>query len=96
MPLLRQLMQIISCIAMITHSVKYPTVVFGDIRKTAYVRGLELKDIFINPCVVLQTNKQFSKCKGCPKDTYKKFYSSSDLQGFCKKKTFLINLLMSY
>lgn len=62
--------------------------VLGDIRKTAYVKGLELKDIFINPCVVSQTNKQFNKCKGCPKDIFKKFYLSNDLKGFCKKKHF--------
>lgn len=73
---------------MITHSVKYPTVVSEDIRKTVYARGLELKDIFINLCVVLQTNKQFSKCEGCPKNTYKKFYPSRDLKDFCKKKHF--------
>lgn len=75
-------------IAMITYSMKYPTVVFGDIRKTACVRGLELKDIFINPCVVSQTNKQFSKCKSCPKDISKKFCPSNNLKGFCKKKQF--------
>lgn len=75
-------------IAMITYSMKYPSVVFRDIRKTAYVRGLKLKDISINPCVVSQTNNQFSKCKGCLKDIFKKFYPSNDLKGFCKKKHF--------
>lgn len=73
-------------IAMITYSMKYSSTVFGDIRKTASVRGLELKDISINPCVVSQTN--ISKRKGCPKDIFKKFYSSNDLKGFFKKKHF--------
>lgn len=61
---------------------KNPSVVFWDIRKIAYVRGLELKDVLRNPSVVLLTNKQFSKHMDCPKDAYKKSYPSDDLKSF--------------